>query len=459
MTAGAKVRGVRAQADAGADARIPALLYLSHRAGVLPVTSVCNMRCVFCSNRYNPPGVEAVFTGPRALEEIVASLAQLAGADRIVIGESATRICEGEPLTHPHILEILRRVRERFPRKPVRLTTNGSLITREIAGELTALGVEVTVSLNSCSPAVRRKVMGDVEPGRSLDGVRYLGEAGVRFHGSIVAIPAVAGHDDIAGTLCFLESAGALTCRVFIPGYTRHGPVDTLFTSRDGLEGVIANLYARGLEMPVTVEPPVLRDLTPEVEGVMRGSPAARAGIRRGDVIHSVNGVQCRSRHEAFRLLSEAENPVVELRGLTLTLVKRRGAAPGVVMSSDIDFERVDEALGLAARRCAAPVFVTSSLASGVVKAAMAAAGRRERAWAAERLCVAPNEFFGGNIGCAGLLTVSDVVEALERFKVRAGAFDLVVAPAAPFDERGRDLVGRSFTEIEDVHGVPVVLV
>jgi len=80
------------------------LLYHSHIRGVLPLTSECNMRCVFCSNRFNPPGVRVAFIRPRAPAEVVDSLDELAPAERVVIGESATRICEGEPFTHPEVV-------------------------------------------------------------------------------------------------------------------------------------------------------------------------------------------------------------------------------------------------------------------------------------------------------------------------------------------------------------------
>ncbi len=450
---------------------IDELLYASHKAGVLPLTSECNMRCVFCSNRFNPPGVEAVFMGPRAVEEVKAGLGQLAGAEKVVIGESATRICEGEPLTHPHFTEILHLVRERYPDKPLRLTTNGSLLTREIAGELAAMDVEVTVSLNSSSPRTRSRIMGDPEPDRALEGIRHLEGAGARFHGSVVALSSVTGTEDIAATLRFLESHGALTCRVFIPGYTRRGLVDRLYADRNAVGRTVRDLAAQSLQMPVTVEPPALHDLIPEVEGVMRGSAAAKAGILRGDVIRRVDGVDVRCRVHAFGLLRDAENPVVEVEQpparhrsrsgeqVTVRLIKPKGEAPGVVMSHDVDLARVEDAIGIAADRAEAPVFITSSLARDVVGAAMAAAGRRGRKWAQERLFVAPNRFFGGNIGSAGLLTTCDIVEALEQCNRQGISFDLVVLPAAPFDDRGRDLVGRPYTGIQVAYGVPVVLV
>jgi len=74
-----------------------ALLYHAARRGILPLTSGCNASCVFWSHRYTPPGVEVLVLGPRPLAEVRARLDWLAGSEKIVIGESVTRIKEGEP--------------------------------------------------------------------------------------------------------------------------------------------------------------------------------------------------------------------------------------------------------------------------------------------------------------------------------------------------------------------------
>ncbi|MFO7819200.1 MAG: hypothetical protein R6V17_03080 [Halanaerobacter sp.] len=66
---------------------------------ILPITSVCNLDCKFCSHKGNPPEVKTFASGHRPLKEI-RSLIDFLSADRkIIIGESATKIEEGEPFT------------------------------------------------------------------------------------------------------------------------------------------------------------------------------------------------------------------------------------------------------------------------------------------------------------------------------------------------------------------------
>lgn len=74
---------------------------------ILPLTSTCNLRCLFCSNAQNPPGVE-VFSIPPLPLPLVRRLIPLLNPHRkIIIGEAASRISEGEPLTHPEFWKIM----------------------------------------------------------------------------------------------------------------------------------------------------------------------------------------------------------------------------------------------------------------------------------------------------------------------------------------------------------------
>lgn len=96
---------------------------------ILPLTSACNVRCIFCSHRQNPPGVEAYRIPPQGRSEVERILPFMDPERPVVIGESATRIIEGEPFTHPAILEILELIRANLPGATIQITTNGSLST------------------------------------------------------------------------------------------------------------------------------------------------------------------------------------------------------------------------------------------------------------------------------------------------------------------------------------------
>ena len=137
--------------------------------GILPITSVCNMACQFCSHRNNPPGLEVYRLGHLDLELIEELLQYLAPEGPVIIGESATRIIEGDPLTHPDFFRIIELLRQKFPRKEIRLTTNGSYLDREMVDFLAGRGpVELNISLNCSSPEERVFLMADRRPEQVL---------------------------------------------------------------------------------------------------------------------------------------------------------------------------------------------------------------------------------------------------------------------------------------------------
>ncbi|MBE3582123.1 MAG: DUF512 domain-containing protein [Thermoanaerobacteraceae bacterium] len=431
---------------------------------ILPLTSTCNLHCVFCSHRQNPPGVETLAFPPLSLEEVEVLLDYLDCRRKIVIGESATRLLEGEPLTHPHFLEIMARLRRRYPQTPVEITTNGLLLDERTIEALLALRpVEITISINSLTPAGRKRLLGKEETlplQRTLEG---LTSRGIRWHGSVVAYPFLAGWDDLETTLRGAADAGASTIRVFLPGFTRLAPPHLQFNVADlrrDLENFLAELR-REIKVPIWLEPPMVRDLIPRVVGVIPASPAEAAGLQRGDVILSVDGKAPRCRVEAFALASRPGRRHLRIKREAgphfwrgeVTLELSPGEKSGIVLEWDAD-PAIAELVEEACRRYGArrALIFTSQLAEGVVRAML----KPVRGVAEVR--PVPNYFFGGSIACAGLLTVADFVRAWEAEgqRITKAQPDLILLPGAAFDFWGRDLTGRSYRELAEAAGLPV---
>jgi len=479
-----------------------ALLYSVQKHGVLPLTSFCNMNCLFCSHRFNPPEVRVWRLPPRPLEEVESSLAWLAGP-RVVIGESVTKIVEGEPFTHPQVMEILRLIRRRFPSKRLSITTNGSLLDEEKVAALANLEpIELTISLNSGRPAGRTFLMHDQKPELVLAALPQLGRAGLTFHGSLVALPHLVGWEDIRLTIEFLAEAGASSIRLFLPGFTRLTPPELRFSP--SLPGELRNFVAemkKKVPVPLLLEPPFVEGLEAVVEGVIVSSPAARAGVQPGDIVTAVNGVIPFSRVEAFRLAQDLERPRLTLvrdgAFLEVTLEKKAGQPSGLTMLYDLDpatltaIEAALEGARTKGRGKEGPgkegrgkeerakeerategrakegrgqerqdgasddvLLLASTLGSAALQAGLLKKGIRVA------LEVVENRFFGGSIGAAGLLVVEDFMAAIRERQIKSsGRYRRVLIPGRPFDERGRDLVGRSYWEIEEATGVQVQVV
>ncbi len=452
-------------------------LVTASRYNILPLTSTCNLSCVFCSHRQNPPGVETWPLPPLKSEEVNTLLDYLDGNRKIVIGESATRLTEGEPLTHPDFLAILHKVRRRFPRTQVELTTNGTRLTREMVAALASLGpLEINLSLNSASPEGRRRLMREQNPVIALQAPRALQEAGIPYHGSLVACPWLVGWQDIRETILYLSQSGARTIRVFLPGYTRLAPPELRFPPnlRQRLERELEELRTR-TSVPLLLEPPCLGDLAPIVEGVIRDSAAAAAGMQQGDLVLEVDGRRPRCRVEAYRLAAapgrrrlligrrrvknnsdgeEVALPPVAGDGWQTSFLELQVGeeGSGLTFTWDFDPDLLPEVEKACRRHAGRAVVLTSALAARVVGKALAGLPDLE-------VVAAPNHFFGGSIGCAGLLTLADFQDAWQEWQGNNGPADLIILPSIAFDYRGRDLRGEHYLKLAEVSNTPVELV
>ena len=436
---------------------IEVLLYHAENEGILPITSVCNMGCIFCSNKYNPEGCEVFNIEPRPLKHIEETILWL-GSTRspVIIGESVTRINEGEPLTHPDFLEILKLVRGTYPERSIRVTTNASLFTETLIDEVREMGnVEFLISLNTVG--YRKELMGDMNPERTLNNVRTLGQSNITFEGSIVALPFITGWNDVEDTAKFLKDCGATCIRLLAPGFSKLHPLSSKvpIDLRDELLDFGLRLR-KELKIPVLVEPPYLKDLTPVVVDVLPRSPAKRAGIRPGDVIAYERGREIFSSSHAFKIMRDLENPRItyERDGVFYDTViyKEQLTSPGVIMYDDLDPEDWFDWERKSGVRRRKMLILTSVFAKPLIESALEKRGLTAEVKAVRSL------FFGGNIEAAGLLTVRDFLGSFEEVVSSGFEPGVVTLPKRAFDPWGRDLEGVRYKDFEVLTGCRVVL-
>jgi len=429
-----------------------------HLYNILPLTSACNVSCMFCSHGQNPAGIEVFAIPPLSLEQAEELMIFLSPKRKIIIGESATRIIEGEPFCHPDCMEILKMLRDKFPSTPLQVTTNGTFLTYGVIEKLKKLQpLEINLSLNSSNIEMRRMLMRDSLAQQAVESVKHLSRSGIGFHGSIVPLPWVTGWHDIDETISFLEQNGAATVRVFQPGFT-HYREKALQPPTGWEEELLSYLKdcRNGREIAITVEPPGLQDLYPLISGVVRGSTADQAGLEADQVILEINGHPPFSRVDAFYRLSKPGTYDILVRErngrekkLNLKLGEKERS--GLVMDYDLSPKTVWEVEKVIRKSKAKQVVI---LASEGGAALLAAGLKRSRGLGTKRIdpevIAVPNRTFGGTIRSAGLLLVDDLRAALrERMRAKKGC-DLAVLPAIAFDRRGRDLMGNSYLSLRD---------
>ncbi|MGM0472203.1 MAG: DUF512 domain-containing protein [Bacillota bacterium] len=442
------------------------LLVLSaQERNILPITSHCNLNCLFCSHQSNPEAVEVFSEGHYSLEKIKKLSAFLTSQQKIVIGESITRIVEGEPFIHPDFKEILTYLRHQFSQTKIQITTNGSQLTTENVRFLANLGlIELNVSLNSAQPKLRQKLMADRNSNQALQGVINLARFQIPYHGSIVAMPQIGNWDYIEDTVDFFNQQEAQTVRIFLPGYTKLTSqqlqvAPDLWQQLTNYVEYLNNKY----RVPLLVEPPRIDDLNVVIKGVINNSPADKIGLQKKDRILKINGTEVRTRVEAFNRLVGLEDPelIYSHAGKIKQqrLDKPADEKSGVVLDYDISWQRLlsiqEEIKVRQARRV---VLLTSQLAADIIRAGMNKIKCGLDSDIEIEIIPVSSQFFAGNIKAAGLLVVDDFLATIEQHQQQLEAADLVFVPQEPFNRWGYDLVGTSDEVLENKLSTPLII-
>lgn len=434
---------------------ISILYHTVQENNILPLTSSCNVRCMFCSHQNNPKGVRAVAVPPLSLERVKDLLNFIRGDRKIVIGESASLIMEGEPFSHPHIFACLDLIREKFKDTLIQITTNGSYLDRNTVSKLSEYKpIEINLSLNTATKETRKKLMNDKRGDVSCNAPYLLKEYGIKFQGSVVAMPHILGFDDLKNTLNVLNDSGAETIRVFKPGFSSRAK-ENLRAPKEIVKELEEKIkkWRQGL-CPVTLEPPSFHNLDAEVIGVIKNSRADQTGIKAGDIILEIDGIKPFSRVDAFnrvhknglyRLKISRDEEIKEI-DLNVT-----DNTSGLVFDYDISIEKVEQIKeNIASYESVNPLILTSEFAYDVIRLALKDLNNLD-------IIPVKNNFFGGNIKAAGLLTIDDIKSTLLNYKTIKTP-DLVLLPSIAFDMQGKDLVGNSVWDIEEIAECPVVL-
>jgi uncharacterized Fe-S cluster-containing radical SAM superfamily protein len=197
----------------------------------LPISAVCNSRCLFCSNNFNPfPIARGIF---RDVEDIKMQLALMSDTRQdIRMSDSLPgRIAEGEAFLHPDFFKILRLIRRKFPTNRICFTTNGSMLDEAFLSELAKFRpIEITLSMHSTRPDLWDRIFGKEEShaAKALEAMRGIGKYRMDLVGTIVPLPRVCGWADLEQTYSDFVCHGAKSMTLYQPGYSRLAAPDAI---------------------------------------------------------------------------------------------------------------------------------------------------------------------------------------------------------------------------------------
>jgi len=182
---------------------------------------------------------------------------------------------------------------------------------------------------------------------------------------------------------------------------------------------------------------------------VMRNTPAWDSGMIKGDRILRINGRKAVSRVDAFWRIFKAGSPELEVlrngESMHMVIDKREKTSSGLVFNYDIHPDTINGIeKGILRNRGTRCLILTSELAFDLLTSCIPL--RQGMSIEAVR-----NRYFGGNIMCAGLLTLSDIEAHMSETEQLP---QVLLLPGIMFDASGRDLLGRHFKEIEEGIGI-----
>jgi len=452
----------------------------------------CDCDCLFCYNKGNPPSLalgNLRRTPGQELEEMRTRMDYLFPKAGSCLFPSLGNIYE--VMIHPHFFEVLRLLRDETS-KVFRITTNGRALTPEAIAQLAELKpVYLYHSLNSASPSRRTKLMKDKNPRIAIESLPLLKEAGIPYAVLIVPWPMDSIDemlDDLSNTVAYADSHDCHLVEVNLPGYSKYFSKDKLFDLDEVWSKTVSRVRAlrQISNCPIVVMPSMYeenlyegRKNVPRIIGTVRNSPAARAGLAKGDKILEINGIPVATRPQARDLLSllkrsenREANVAVERAEhvLKLSLNLEDYSYPysretdrhlGIIfMGTGLRISYLEELRDIIDSHKAKQVLF---LSSALVKPTFEQLLAESHLFGNVRMDVQVprNNFFGGNVFMGDLLVVQDFIDFIEEYleqnRVRP---DLIVIPSSPFNlgQWGRDLTGRVYLDIERKVGIPVAL-
>lgn len=201
---------------------------------ILPISTVCNAKCIFCSNKMNPFKIHRCGFRPlkEVSEQLYHSMSFIGHTSEIRLSDAIPgSLSEGEATLHPKFFEICKLIRGARPFNPLHITTNGSLLTEEFISKMQKYEpFHLCISYHSHDMNNWCKIYGlsEKQYETATNAWQLCKDAGFCLSGAIVAMPNVVGYDDIRETMLWMNSFEPFGMVLWEPGYSRLADAEML---------------------------------------------------------------------------------------------------------------------------------------------------------------------------------------------------------------------------------------
>jgi MoaA/NifB/PqqE/SkfB family radical SAM enzyme len=451
----------------------------------------CNANCIFCYTKGDPPEMRfdsVKRSSVEEFEEVKTRIKYYSPELKTQLFYSHNEVYE--VLLHPHLFETLELLRQKTS-APFLITTNGMVLKAGFVKRLSNFKpIMLTISLNSADIERRKRIMNDKHPEVAINALPLLKAEEIPFNVTIVAWPE--NNDissllkDIYNTVLYADSYDPYCIMIHLPGYSKFFSETKLFDTEDVWSKITYTVRSlrEKISTPVFVAPILYEENLyyeqlnkPEIKGVVKGSPAAKAGLKRGDLILEVDGFKVDNRASCSALLriivknKETEISILVNRNeknIEFKINPKDFLYPHSQIGDNLGILMLGEGFGksnikkireiIEKHNPKSILFLSSRLVKPTFQQELAKSGILEDLDVEFYIEIPENRTLGGNIFMGDLLLVDDFIYCIKKFITENKKPDLVIIPSTPFTPWGRDLMGRTYPAIERTVGVNVEL-
>ncbi len=456
------------------------------------ISSYCDAKCLFCF-RYSSPLAR---NGNKLLSfQEAQTLIKYFNQDK-GLGLPVPLHDTGEVFLNKDLLNILYEVRKKYPDVFINdLTTHGGHLTKDILGRLAELKpLFLVISLNSSELSTRKYLMKQKGCAQAITVPPALKDLGIQYMGSIVPWPS-AGINNLEESIRYLDEHEPYLIRICLPSYTSLDQKKAPFSGTEfwlEVKNLVETIRTQ-INTPLLIQPSwyLRKELSAHVDGIIRNSPAAKAGLQFGDRIISIDGVTILNRQDARKSLFTA----VKTRKAVEIKYDRNGQLSTALLANNLNINddaypykpigyKVDpqtcfglhfidgfpfdsvlqlgqilkdyaeaENILLFTTDLGKPLFVETL-------SRLIATGSFNIPVEKIHITVAPHTYWGGNIVIGDIHVVDDYISHIESLKLTGYHPDLVLIPSSfTMGLWGLDILGQSYLEIERSTGCTTHLI